>query len=204
MMGLAALFFSGCGEIPRIVVLHDPLSAEEHFRLALAYEQKREFDLALKEYEEVLKKKEFREETYTNMANIYAQQEKADLAEGSYQKAIKANPRYGKAYNNLAWLYLAQNKNLDKAEQLLTEAVEKDPAEAPSYLDTLGSLYEKEGRWEKSLETLKKAETIGFKNHPDQEILFFEHLEKVLLYLGQTDEAEQIHQKLQEAPLHGR
>ncbi|MBI1821505.1 MAG: tetratricopeptide repeat protein [Nitrospirae bacterium] len=182
--------------MPKIVVLHDPLSAEEHFQLALTYERKKEYDLALKEYEEVLKKKQFREESYTNMANIYLAQGKAGLAEEFYQKSIRINPSYGKAYNNLAWLYLTQNEKLDQAEQLLLDAINRDPRLSPDFLDTLSFVYEKEGRWDKALETLKKAESAGFDDRPEEAIQFYQHLEKVLTFLGQLTDAAQAHQKM--------
>ncbi len=211
MIGLILTLSTGCAQLPRIVELHDPLSAKEHFQLALAYEQKKENDLALREYEEVLKKKEFRGETYTNMANIYFSQGKQDLAEAFYLKSIQADPLYGKSYNNLSWLYLSQEKKLDQAEHLLIEAIGKDPENSASYLDTLGSVYEKEGRWEKSLETLKKAETEGFKGDIGIEAAFLKHLENVLTFLGKTNEADDVRQKImtieaqhpEEIPPHG-
>ncbi|MHB8482762.1 MAG: tetratricopeptide repeat protein [Nitrospiria bacterium] len=195
MIGFVLTFATGCGHLPKIVVLHDPLSAEEHFQLALAYEKKKEYDLALKEYEEVLKKKQFREETCTNMANIYLNQGKPDLAEVYYHKSIQINPAYGKAYNNLAWLYLTRNEKLDQAERLLLEAIRMDPARSADYLDTLSSVYEKENRWDKALETLNKAESEGFEGRPGEAIQFYQHLEKVLTSLGRTNEAGEAHRK---------
>ena len=192
MIGLVVTMTSGCGHLPKIVVLHDPLSAEEHFQLALTYEREKEYDLALKEYEEVLKKKQFREESCTNMANIYLAQGKAGLAEEFYQKSIRINPSYGKAYNNLAWLYLTQNEKLDQAEQLLLEAINRDPRLSPDFLDTLGFVYEKEGRWDKALETLKKAELAGFDDRPVEAIQFYQHLEKVLTFLGRLTDAARL------------
>jgi Tfp pilus assembly protein PilF len=211
MIGWILTMSAGCAQLPRIVELHDPLSAKEHFQLALAYEQKKENELALREYDEVLKKKEFREETYTNMANIYLSQGKEDLAEAFYLKSIQANPRYGKAYNNLAWLYISENKQLQRAEQLLLNVIEKDPEHSASYLDTLGSVYEKEGRWEKSLDTLKKAATEDFKGDAALETEFLKHLEKVLITLKKKGEADDVRQKInsieaqhpEEIPPHG-
>lgn len=187
---------AGCGHIPRIVELHDPLSAREHFQLALAYEQKKENDLALKEYEEVIRKKSFLEETYTNMANIYSGQGKRELSETYYLKSIQANPHYGKAYNNLAWIYITENKSLQRAETLLLQAIENDPDHSASYLDTLGTLYEKKGQWERALDVMSRAESLGFNGEPVQEKEFLNHFEKILLSLKRTSEAERIHEKI--------
>ena len=195
MIGLMVTMAAGCGHLPKIVVLHDPLSPEEHFQLALTYEKKKEYGLALKEYEEVLKKKQFLEDAWTNMANIYLVQGKPGLAEEFYLKSIRINPFYGKAYNNLAWLYLTQNEKLDQAEQLLIEAINRDPRLSADFLDTLSYIYEKEGRWDKALETLKKAESAGFEGRPGEAFQFYQHLEKVLTFLGRLTEAGQAHQK---------
>jgi len=196
MISLVLTLSTGCAPLPRMIELHDPLSAKEHFQLALAYEQKKENDLALKEYEEVIKKKMFLGESYTNMANIYYSQGKQDLSETCYLKSIQADPLYGKAYNNLAWLYISENKQLQRAEQLLLNAIEKDPGHSASYFDTLGSVYEKEGRWDQSLEVLRKAESSGFKGNPALETEFLKHLEKVLTALEKKSEADAIRQKI--------
>lgn len=211
MISLILTFSAGCSHLPRIIELHDPLSAKEHLELALAYEEKKENDLALREYEEVLKKKEFQGEAYTNMANIYLSQGKEKLAETFYLKSIQANPQYGKAYNNLAWLYMSEKKDLNRAETLLINAIEKDPEHSGSYLDTLGSVYEIKGEWEKSLETLKKAEREGFNGNVQIETEFLKHLEKVLIALKKNNDADAVRQKImaiegqlpEEVPSHG-
>ncbi|MFQ5950231.1 MAG: hypothetical protein ACE5J1_06050, partial [Nitrospiria bacterium] len=40
----------GCGAVPKIIILEDPLTHEEHLQLGLSYEAKGEWDLALSEY----------------------------------------------------------------------------------------------------------------------------------------------------------
>ncbi|MFI5303465.1 MAG: tetratricopeptide repeat protein [Nitrospiria bacterium] len=196
MIVLMLVFVTACAQMPKIVELHDPLSPKEHFQLALAYELKTEYDLALREYEEVIRKKMFLGESYTNMANIFFHQGKYDISESYYLKSIHANPLYGRAYNNLAWLYINQNKPLPQAEHLLLQAIEKDPENSPSYLDTLASVYEKEGKWAQSLETLKKVESSGLAGNRMVEIEYLKHLEKILLILDRKSEADQVHKKI--------
>lgn len=198
MMILFLGISGGCAHIPRIVELHDPLTAREHFQLALAYEQKNENDLALREYRAVLETKSFLGECYTNMANIYFKQGKGDLSESYYLKSIRANPHYGKAYNNLAWIYILNNRSLQRAEALLLEAIENDAHNTASYLDTLGFLYEKEGKPERALEVLLKAESTGFNGNDLAESEFLKHLENLLIVLDRKSEAEKVHHKLVE------
>ena len=188
MMG-AVSFSSGCASLPRIVILHDPLSPEEHFRLAVAYEQKKEYDFALKEYGEAAGEGKLAGASHTQMANIYQAEGKTDLAESHYLKAIGESPASGAAYNNLAWLYLAEGKNLDRAEELLRTAIIKDPARSPYYLDTLASVYEKKGAWERAIEALEEAEKTGFSGNKGAEIEFWDHMEKIYTRLGREKEA---------------
>jgi tetratricopeptide (TPR) repeat protein len=198
MMILLFGISGGCAQLPRIVELHDPLTAREHFQLALAYEQKNENDLALREYHAVLEMKSFLGECYTNMANIYYKQGKEDLSESYYLKSIRANPHYGKAYNNLAWIYILKNRSLQRAEALLLEAIENDAHDAASYLDTLGFLYEKEGKQERALEVLLKAESIGFNGDVFTENEFLKHLEKLFIALDRKSDAETVHHRIVE------
>ena len=47
---LFALLLGGCA-LPRVIVLNDPLDAAGHNDLGVAYEQRGEFDLAVREYD---------------------------------------------------------------------------------------------------------------------------------------------------------
>jgi len=126
------LFFFGCA-LPRIVVLDDPLSPEEHLNLGVSYEKKGELDNALKEYETASKKLPA---AYVYIGNIYYLKGEFDKAERYYGKAISKDPKNADAYNNLAWLYYLERKDLDKAERLASRAVELNP-EKEIYRDTL-------------------------------------------------------------------
>lgn len=142
LLALGVFFMAwgyGCGSIPQIIVLEDPLTPEEHLNLGIAYEKKGEFDPAIKEYEAAAKK--------LNIANLYignAYLEKKDFnkAETYYTRAIETDndPRLGDAYNNLAWLYYLKNEQLDKAEALVMKAIEVNPAGAGNYKDTLAQI----------------------------------------------------------------
>ncbi|MEN6466234.1 MAG: hypothetical protein ABFD62_13750, partial [Syntrophaceae bacterium] len=52
---IAVLCICSC-TMPRIIVLKDPLTPEEHLDLGYAYEQKKEYEMAIKEYEAAAKK----------------------------------------------------------------------------------------------------------------------------------------------------
>jgi tetratricopeptide (TPR) repeat protein len=128
-----ALCFFGCA-LPRIIVLDDPLSPEEHLNLGVTYEKKGELENALKEYKTASNKLPA---AYLYMGNIYFQKEEFDEAESFYKKAISKDPQNSDAYNNLAWLYFIKRENLDEAERLSFKAIELNPVKKNIYQDTL-------------------------------------------------------------------
>jgi tetratricopeptide (TPR) repeat protein len=127
------LLFSGC-TLPRIIVLKDPPSAEEHLNLGVVYEKKSEFENALKEYRLAAKDLPV---AYLYMGNVHFQRNELDKAEKYYKKSIKRNPDSADAYNNLAWLYYTRRENLDEAESLALKAIELNPQKSHIYRDTL-------------------------------------------------------------------
>ena len=135
------LAFFGCS-IPKIIVLEDPLTPEEHLKLGLAYEKKGEYDLAIREYESASKSITI---SYFYLGNAYFQKSEYDKAEASYRKAIRKNPGLADAYNNLAWLLYSQKKDLDEARSLALKAIALNPEGKATYLDTLKKIEDYKG-----------------------------------------------------------
>ena len=137
-LALLVVLAGGC-TMPRIMVLSDPLSAEEHLQLGIAYEQKGEFDNAIREYEAAEKKTP---RAYYYLGNAYFQKRDFDKAESYYKKAINKEASNADAYNNLAWLYYVQGKHLVEAEGLVLKAMDLNPAKKDTYKDTLERIRE--------------------------------------------------------------
>jgi tetratricopeptide (TPR) repeat protein len=129
-------FLSSCS-LPRIVILDDPLSPEEHVNLGVAYEKQGEIDNALREYRLASKKHPL---AYLYMGNIYFQKNDLDEAESAYKKAIKKDSQNADAHNNLAWLYYTKKENLGEAEELALKAIELNPSKKELYQDTLDKI----------------------------------------------------------------
>ncbi len=127
------LFALGC-DFPRIILVDDPLTPEEHINLGVAYEGKGKFDYALKEYERASENIPL---AYLYIGNIYFYKKDFENAEKYYKTAIKENPDNADAYNNLAWLYYTKGVNIEKAEKLALKALELNPSRKHTYTDTL-------------------------------------------------------------------
>jgi tetratricopeptide (TPR) repeat protein len=138
LAAICCLLSVGCA-LPRIIVLEDPLSPEEHLNLGVTYEKKAEWDGAIAEYKAASDKLPI---AYTYIGNVYFQKGDLENAETFYRKAIKKNPGNGDAYNNLAWLYYTKNKKLGEAEGLAMKALEINPSGGELYRDTLDKIRE--------------------------------------------------------------
>ena len=137
-ISICLLFLTSSCSLPRIIVLDDPLSPEEHLNLGVAYEKKTEFVPAIEEYKKASKKIP---RAYVYMGNVYFQLGELDKAERSYKTGIEKDPSLADAYNNLAWFYYTKKENLTEAEELASKAVEIDPKNE-TYRDTLARIRE--------------------------------------------------------------
>ncbi len=133
---IAVLCICSC-TMPRIIVLKDPLTPEEHLDLGRAYEQKKEYDMAIKEYEAAAKKLR---KANLYLANARFLNNEPDRAEALYRLIIKDDPQCADAYNNLAWLLYTQKRNLSEARELVSKAISLNPAGEDNYIDTLNKI----------------------------------------------------------------
>jgi tetratricopeptide (TPR) repeat protein len=134
LLSILVVFFSVSCSLPRIIILDDPLSPEEHLNLGVTYEHNSEFDNALKEYEIASRNIPM---AYVYMGNVYFQMKAYESAEANYKEAIKNDPKNADAYNNLAWLFYIRKENIDEAEALVLKAIDLNPSKRYIYQDTL-------------------------------------------------------------------
>jgi tetratricopeptide (TPR) repeat protein len=90
---LTLCFSFGCS-IPHITVYKDPLTAEEHFKLAMTYEQEGEYEAAVREYKAASKSIA---EAYYYLGNTYFTLGEYEKAEKNYKIAIRKLPQPGLA-----------------------------------------------------------------------------------------------------------
>lgn len=136
---LSLLLFAAACSFPRVIILKDPLTPEEHLNLGVTYEQQGDFDNAIKEYHLAAKKLPG---AFVNLGNAHFQKKEWKKAEDYYRLAIEKEPDNADAHNNLAWLYYTRREKLDEAETLARRALQLNPGKADIYRDTLGKIRE--------------------------------------------------------------
>jgi tetratricopeptide (TPR) repeat protein len=177
---LLLLLLSGCAYLPRIVLLaKDPLTAEEHNNLGVAYEREGKYELAIREYKKALDKNPSLITPLVNIGNTYFKQGNFEEAERYYLRVLKKDESSIEAANNLAFLYLSLNSNYEAGLRYLNRAIAYSHGEVPAYaLDTLGALYSRLGRRDKAIFFL----TIACKKAVDNTELLREiegHLQEI-------------------------
>lgn len=153
---LSALFFSGCS-LPKIIILNDPLSAEEHNNLGRIYESQGKFDLAAQQYREALAKDGKYVASLLLLGDLSYRTKNYSEAESVYKKAVHLQPGNGDIYNNLCWVYLEQHAGIEKAEDLIRTAMRVTPEHRAYYADTQGVILLRLGRVAESITALKEA-----------------------------------------------
>lgn len=134
---LAVLCLCGCS-LPRIIVLNDPLDARQHNDLGVSYQQRRESDLAIREYDRAAKLDPIWARPLINRGNVLAERGEWWQAQKSYRLALRREPGNAEAMNNLAWVLL-QVEEVGSAREWAEKAVSANPSE-PAYLDTLAEI----------------------------------------------------------------
>jgi tetratricopeptide (TPR) repeat protein len=201
-----ALVASGCGVFGsvHVVALHDPLSADEHVALGVAYEREDKPDRAAVEYKAALRAQPDHVQALVNLGNLAVAAGDSADAEAWYGRAVRiGGPLAAPGANNLAWLYLAQGKRFASAESLARKAMAWDPR--PEYVDTLVNALIKMGKpldagravddasaqWRDDAQALNKLRDILAEETLQIAHLAFEQ-GKARLTAGKFDEAERL------------
>ena len=135
-----SLLFSlliGC-TMPRIILLNDPLDARQHNDLGLSYQQRGEYDLAVREFERAAGLDRKWALPLFNLGNLHAARGEWKLAAGNFRAALRCDPASAEAMNNLAWVLLKAGD--DKEALRWSEQAVKTDTSQPAFLDTLAEV----------------------------------------------------------------
>jgi len=91
-----------------------------------------------------------------NLASAYDKANKVDQAEAIYRDLIKKDPENAEAMNDLGYMFAERDRKLDDAVELIKQALAIE-TDNPSYLDSLGWAYFKQGKAELARDPLERA-----------------------------------------------
>ncbi|HTP03999.1 MAG TPA: tetratricopeptide repeat protein [Nitrospirota bacterium] len=189
----AILFIQGCS-LPKIIILHDPLSPEEHNNLGRIYESQQQFEQAMEQYHAALEKDRNFVPSLLLLGDLSYRLKKYAEAESAYKKAIKLQPENGDIYNNLCWVYIDQEINMEMATDLVQKAISLTPEHRSYYLDTLGVILLKSGKPVESIAALKQAVDLIPKDAPEYLSEAYAHLAEAYAASGNMTAAHDAEQ----------
>ncbi len=164
--------------------------------LALAYQKMPNSDQALQQLEAKVADPKSSPIFSLVLATVYEGQQKFDQAMNLYNSLLARNLFADLARNNLAYL-MAEHQptaaNLARARELSSETLDENP-EDPTFLDTMGWVKGKQGKYLRAKTLLEKALTHA----PDQPTMLY-HLGWSEAKLGETAAARAALQKALES-----
>jgi len=125
----------------------------EGARAALAAKN---YDEAIRLFQEAAEKDPTQHVIYANLADAYSQTKKYDDSAAAYRKAIELKPDEAAYYNNLG-IALGNGGKIDEATQALQKAAELNPAGAGQSYYNLGAVLTNRGRTKEAADAFKKA-----------------------------------------------
>lgn len=150
-----------CSSLPRIVILHDPLTPQEHVTLGESYQARGRGDLAAREFEAALRRQAEFVPALIGLGNLAYEANAFEEAEGFYRRVLTASPEHPAASNNLALVHLARGERLDEAERMTRNAAAQGGAIRPYALDTLARIYTRQGRYREAARALEEAAVLA-------------------------------------------
>jgi Tfp pilus assembly protein PilF len=161
-----------------------PRDSRVYFLLGLAYSRLEKNDQAVAALRRSLELKPDDMNALSTLAltldGLHCYQESDSL----YERALKIDPNSHLVMNNFGYSLAERGLQLDRALEMSLKAIAAEPKN-PSYLDTVGWVYFKLGKYEEARDYVAKA-LAG-----EASATVFEHMGDILFKLGKKDGAEQ-------------
>ena len=122
-------------------------------------------------------------EAIAQLALVYDSMKRNDDSDSLYEEALRINPDFSLALNNYAYSLADRGIQLDRALVMARKALEESPDNA-SYLDTMGWVYYRLGRYRDAESYVKKAIAKG-----EVSAVVHEHMGDIYFKLNDTDRA---------------
>jgi tetratricopeptide (TPR) repeat protein len=122
-------------------------------------------------------------EAIAQLALVYDGMKRTDDSDSLYEEALRINPEFSLALNNYAYSLSERGLQLERALVMARKALEVAP-DNPSYLDTIGWIYFRLGRYRDAESFVKKAINKG-----EVSAVVHEHMGDIYFKLNDMDRA---------------
>ena len=165
-----------------------------NFVTAIAYSQFKNHEKAIEHLNIVLEHNKdnmrLTEQTYGLLGDFYYQSGEKEKGFQSYEKALSIDANSVTILNNYAYYLSLENKDLDKAERMISKVIEFEPFN-PTFLDTYAWVLFKRGRYFEAIFVMEQA----LANSPEPSGVLFEHYGDILYKNGDKEKAMKYWQK---------
>jgi len=127
-------------------------------------------------------------------AAIFERMGKDREAEQAFRAILAKDPNDPDANNALSYLFATRNRQLDEARRLIDRALRREPDNG-AYLDTLGWVLYRQGKYPEALKTLERAVEAIAKIAPDGDPVILDHLGDTHLKLNHRADARRAWRK---------
>ncbi len=125
----------------------------------------------------------FRSVIHGTLGDVKQDLDQWDEAVQNYERALRLDSNNHNAMNNYAYYLSVRGEQLEYAEELSRKAISFEPENA-AYLDTVGWIYYKLGKYNEALEYIRRSVETG-----DASAEVYEHLGDVYNALNEIDHA---------------
>jgi tetratricopeptide (TPR) repeat protein len=120
------------------------------------------------------------------LAGLYSEAGDTYAAEQELLRILAAHPDHAPSNNDLGYMWADRGENLARAEAMVRRALEADP-KRPAYLDSLGWVLYKQGRFQDAVGMLEEATRLA----PELDAVLWDHLGDSYWRLERGGDAEQ-------------
>jgi tetratricopeptide (TPR) repeat protein len=117
-------------------------------------------------------------------AGFYSEMGDTATAEQELQQILQKKPDHPPSNNDLGYLWADRGIHLGQAEQMIRGALKAEP-KSPAYLDSLGWVMYKQGRFEEAVRTLQEATQLA----PELDAVLWDHLGDAYWRLSRREDA---------------
>jgi tetratricopeptide (TPR) repeat protein len=195
---VAVLALAGCAVLPHAAP--DPLSAEEHNELGVAYYRRGEYEAAAREFRAATARRPAFTRALVNLGDAQLALGAVEAAIAAYERARATRPDDPDVANNLAWALLQHERRWPEAEPVIREALSRDPVPRGYHLDTLGVLLLRQSQPREALAAFRAALADDALRDPEVRGLVLRHLGDALARLGDHAGAERCYRLSRDRP----